>query len=179
MNDSMGDACGPEGIEPVSEDPLSYVTRSIEDKSEFAAMMRRVWGSDRLVVGLYVYDVTQIELTGLFDLDGQLLAVASWTMRNNIAYICALHSMATGCSHAKTLLVRLKQMAVVEGAKSMRAMVSNDNMPGFVFYQKQGFRFSNLYVGAVDAFRPIMPTLITTGYRGIPVHDALELEILL
>ena len=159
--------------------PVGYLVRAIEDKTDFATMMRNVWGSDRLVVGLYVYDVKEIELTGLFDAEGKLHAVASWTIRNNIAYLCALHSITTGRGHAKALLDQMKHLAREAGAKSMRAMVSNDNMPGMIFYQMQGFRFSNLYAGAVDAYRPIMTNLIKTGYKGLPVHDALELEITL
>lgn len=155
------------------------VARAIEDKTDFALMMRLAWGSDRLVVGMYVYDVREIDLTGLFCADGKLHAVASWTIRKNVAYLCALHAITTGGGHAKSLLSQVKEIAAQRGAKSMRAMVTNDNMPGMIFYQMQGFRFSNLYVGAVDAYRPIMPDMITTGYKGVPVHDALELEIAL
>mgnify|MGYP000727567499 CR=1 FL=1 len=167
----MNDASipGPEGLE----------ARAVTDKTDFAAMMRFAWGSDKLVVGLYVYDVKEIDLTGLFDAEEKLHAVASWTIRNHTAYLCALHAITTGGGHAKALLEQVKRMAREAGAKSMRAMVSNDNMPGMIFYQMQGFRFSNLYVGAVDAYRPIMPDLIKTGYKGLPVHDALELEIAL
>lgn len=157
--------------------PAGFEARAIADKTDFALMMRFAWGSDKLVVGLYVYDVKEIDLTGLFDAEGRLHAVASWTIRNNIAYLCAVHAITPGGGHAKVLLEKVKRLAKEAGAKSMRAMVSNDNMPGMVFYQMQGFRFSNLYVGAVDAYRPIMPDLIKTGYKGLPVHDALELEI--
>jgi ribosomal protein S18 acetylase RimI-like enzyme len=154
-----------------------FIARAIEDKAAFAEMMREVWGSDRLVVGMALYDVTAIDATGLYGHDGELHAVASWTLRNTTGYLCALHAITTGGGHAKQLLEEVKLLAKARGARMLRAMVSNDNMPGFIFYQKNGFRFSNLYVGAVDAYRPSVPSLITHGYLGIPVHDALELEI--
>jgi ribosomal protein S18 acetylase RimI-like enzyme len=154
-----------------------FIARAIEDKQALAEMMREIWGSEKLVVGMALYDVTAIDATGLFDLDGELHAVASWTQRNTTGYLCALHAITTGGGHAKQLLEEVKRLAKARGARTLRAMVSNDNMPGFIFYQKNGFRFSNLYVGAVDAYRPSVPSLITHGYLGIPVHDALELEI--
>ena len=170
-----------EAVPSSAETPANtkFVARAIEDKAGFASIMRATWGSDKLVVGLHVYDVNEIDMTGLYGADGALHAIASWTIRKNTAHLCALHALTTGRGHAKALLVEVKQIAAGRGAKSMRAMVTNDNMPGMIFYQMQGFRFSNLYVGAVDAYRPIMPELIKTGYMGLPVHDALELEILL
>jgi hypothetical protein len=58
----------------------------------------------------------------------------------------------------------------------VRAMLTNDNTDGMVFYQKNGFRFSNLFVGAVDAFRSKEPGMITIGQHGLTVHDTLEFE---
>jgi ribosomal protein S18 acetylase RimI-like enzyme len=154
-----------------------FIARDIEDKTAIVAVMRETWGSEKLVVGMAFYDVALIDATGLYDADGRLHAFASWTMRNHTAYLCALHAITTGGGHARHLLDEVKLLAKARGARSMRAMVSNDNMPGFIFYQKNGFRFSNLYVGAVDAYRSQAPSLITHGYLGIEVHDALELEI--
>jgi GNAT superfamily N-acetyltransferase len=154
-----------------------FIARAVDDKIALAEMMREIWGSDRLVVGMALYDVAAIDATGLYGLDDELHAVASWTLRHTTGYLCALHAITTGGGHAKQLLAEVKQLAKARGARSLRAMVTNDNMPGFIFYQKNGFRFSNLYVGAVDAYRASVPSLITHGYLGIPVHDALELEI--
>ena len=58
-------------------------------------------------------------------------------------------------------------------------MLTNDNMPGMTFYQRRGFRLSGLYLEAIDAYRSIVPDIIKTGYKDIPIHDAIELEIAL
>jgi ribosomal protein S18 acetylase RimI-like enzyme len=75
------------------------------------------------------------------------------------------------------MLEAVKAAARAAGARKLRAMLTNDNMPALVFYQKHGFRFSGLYIEAIDAYRAMVPTIIKTGYQDIPVHDALELEI--
>ena len=38
---------------------------------------------------------------------------------------------------------------------------------------------SDGYIEAIDAYRSVIPTIIRTGHEGIPVRDALELEIAL
>jgi GNAT superfamily N-acetyltransferase len=138
--------------------------------------MTKTWGSPRMMVGMQVYDVGAIEATGLYDETDTLVAFASWALRDKIIYLCALHALVEERGHAKHLLTALKTIMKDKGAKSIRAMVTNDNMPALIFYQKNGFRFSTLYVGGVDAYRSTMPGMLKHGYLGIPIHDAIELE---
>ncbi len=150
--------------------------RPIEDKQEISDFMAKTWGSPRMLIGMHTYDVSEIDASGLFDRENRLLAFASWKRLDRNLILCALHSLNHGKGYAAALLAGLKDLARQSGARAIRAMVTNDNMPALIFYQKQGFRFSTLYVGAVDAYRPVMPGMLTHGYMGIPVHDALELE---
>ena len=71
----------------------------------------------------------------------------------------------------------MKAAARARGAVRLKAMLTNDNMPGMTFYQKCGFRFSRLHIEAIDNFRSVVPSIVKTGYMDIPIHDALELEI--
>ncbi|WP_186419632.1 hypothetical protein [Bosea sp. CS1GBMeth4] len=157
------------------EPPVIF--REIADKSGFLALMMRHWGSHRMMIGLRVYDCAELPLLGMFTADGQLLAAASWALDGETAVLCALHSLKPGEGVASRMLEAVKGAARAAGAVRLRAMLTNDNMPGLTFYQKHGFRFSGLYIEAIDAYRSVIPTIIKTGYQGIPVHDALELEI--
>jgi GNAT superfamily N-acetyltransferase len=153
--------------------------RPVEDKSAFLALMMASWGSHQMMIDLTVYDCAKLDLLGVFSPDGEAVAYASWTMREDVALLCALHSLAPGQGAAIRLLDAVKEEARARGAVVLRAMLTNDNMPGMAFYQKLGFRFSRLYLDAVDNFRSVIPTIIRTGYMDIPIHDALELEIAL
>ena len=173
---------GAKGIEIVSDltaSPSPLAFRPVEDRSPISALMIKHCGSVRMLVGMYTYDVTEIEASGLFDENDTLMAFASWTLRDKNMVLCALHTTAEGNGYARQMLERLKEHARTMGARAIRSMVTNDNMPALAFYQKSGFRLSTLYVGAVDAYRAVMPGMITHGYMGIPVHDALELELIL
>lgn len=157
--------------------PIGEAIRHIVDKRAFLDLMMRNWGSHRMMIGLRVYDCAEIPLTGLFAATGELLAAASWTVEGKVATLCALHALVPGGGAAVRLLIAVKAQARTGGAVRLRAMVTNDNMPGMIFYQKQGFRFSGLYIEAIDTYRSVVPSIIETGYEGIPVRDALELEI--
>ncbi|AMJ61233.1 GNAT family N-acetyltransferase [Bosea sp. PAMC 26642] len=151
----------------------------VDDKSEFLAVMLANWGSHSMMIDFTVYDCATLDLLGVAGEDGRFKAYASWTMRDDVALLCALHSLVPGQGVAVTLLKAVQDAARKRGATRLKAMLTNDNMPGLAFYQKCGFRFSRLHIEAIDNFRSVVPAIIRTGYMDIPIHDALELEIAL
>lgn len=151
--------------------------RVVTEKDELLRIMLASWGSHSMMIDLHVYDVAEIDALGLYARDGSTAALASWTMRGENAYLCALHSLKPGDGVAIRMLDAVIEAAGRAGARKLKAMVTNDNMPGLTFYQRRGFRLSGLHLEAIDAYRSIVPTIIETGYKGIPIHDALELEI--
>ena len=163
----------------MSEAPDELHLRVVTDKTELCRIMLASWGSHSMMIDLHVYDVAEIDALGLFESSGATAALASWTARGDTAYLCALHSLRPGEGVAVRMLDAVIEAARTTGAKKLKAMLTNDNMPGMTFYQRRGFRLSGLYLEAIDAYRSVVPTIIKTGYRDIPIHDALELEIAL
>lgn len=153
--------------------------KAVEDKSAFLALMLASWGSHSMMIDLTIYDCAELDLLGIAGPDGAFMAYASWTNHDDVALLCALHSVAPGQGAAIQLLEGVKAAARARGAVRLKAMLTNDNMPGMIFYQKCGFRFSRLHMEAIDHFRSVVPTIVRTGYMDIPIHDALELEIAL
>jgi GNAT superfamily N-acetyltransferase len=163
----------------VSAPPDELELRVVTDKTELCRIMLASWGSHSMMIDLHVYDVAEIDALGLFEPSGATAALASWTVKDDTAYLCALHSLRPGEGVAIQMLDAVIATAKAAGAKRLKAMLTNDNMPGLTFYQRRGFRLSGLYLEAIDAYRSVVPTIIKTGYRDIPIHDALELEIAL
>jgi GNAT superfamily N-acetyltransferase len=153
--------------------------RVVADKGELCRLMLATWGSQSMMIDLHVYDVAEIDALGLYEPDGRTAALASWTIRGESAYLCALHSLKPGEGVAIRMLDAVVAAARAAGAKRLKAMLTNDNMPGLTFYQRRGFRLSGLYIEAIDAYRSVVPGIVRTGYRDIPVRDAIELEIAL
>ncbi len=163
----------------MSEAPDELQLRVVTDKTELCRIMLASWGSHSMMIGLHVYDVAEIDALGLFDSSGKTAALASWTVRGDSAYLCALHSLKPGEGVAIRMLDAVIFAARKAGAGKLKAMLTNDNMPGMTFYQRRGFRLSGLYLEAIDAYRSVVPGIIKTGYKDIPIHDAIELEITL
>ena len=163
----------------MSEAPEELELRIVTDKTELCRIMLASWGSHSMMIDLHVYDVAEIDALGLFDGSGKTAALASWTVRGDSAYLCALHSLKPGEGVAIQMLDAVMFAARKAGAKKLKAMLTNDNMPGMTFYQRRGFRLSGLYIEAIDHYRSVVPDIIKTGYKDIPIHDAIELEIAL
>lgn len=163
----------------MSEAPDELQLRVVTDKTELCRIMLASWGSHSMMIDLHVYDVAEIDAVGLFEPSGKTAALASWTVRGDSAYLCALHSLKPGEGVAIQMLDAVIFAARKAGAKRLKAMLTNDNMPGMTFYQRRGFRLSGLYLEAIDHYRSVEPNIIRTGYKDIPIHDAIELEIAL
>ena len=58
-------------------------------------------------------------------------------------------------------------------------MTTNDNLDALRFYQKRGFRLVAVHRHAVDAARRLKPAIPLLGDDQIPLHDEIELEMLL
>jgi RimJ/RimL family protein N-acetyltransferase len=58
-------------------------------------------------------------------------------------------------------------------------ITTNDNLSAMGFYQRRGFQFVAIYRNAVDEARKIKPEIPILGGNKIPIHDEIELEIIL
>jgi ribosomal protein S18 acetylase RimI-like enzyme len=62
------------------------------------------------------------------------------------------------------------------GARRLWLVTTNDNVDALRFYQRRGFRISEVHVGAVEASRrSLKPSLPETGHHGIPIRDEIVL----
>ena len=59
----------------------------------------------------------------------------------------------------------------------LRVCTTNDNLDALRFYQRRGFRLSELRVGAVDEARTRKPSIPLTGEYGLPIRDEIDLVL--
>lgn len=149
----------------------------VTDRQRIIDMMVGLWGTSQMMVGSHLYEISTLDMHGLYTEDKQLLAFANWTQRGQAVVLCAMHALVPGQSYARRLLEGLLPIFRQTGASKVRAITTNDNMSALIFYQRFGFRLSTLYVGAIDAYRPWVPLARQLGEHGIPIHDVIELEM--
>jgi GNAT superfamily N-acetyltransferase len=105
--------------------------------------------------------------------DGALAGVLTYVTSGDECEILTLHT-ATRWTGVGTALME----AVEEKAKKrLWVLTTNDNVDALRFYQRRGFRLSELHPGAVDeSRRRLKPEIPETGEYGIPIRDEIVLE---
>ena len=74
------------------------------------------------------------------------------------------------------LVAALLASARANGISRIWVVTTNDNLEALAFYQRHGFRITEIRVGAVDeARRTLKPAIPEVGEHGIGVHDEIEL----
>jgi GNAT superfamily N-acetyltransferase len=94
---------------------------------------------------------------------------------------CELMAIAAARRHTgvgTALLAALRRE--VSQVERIWLVTTNDNLEALRFYQRRGFRLCRLRAGGVDDARQrLKPGIPLTGALGIPMHDELELELVL
>lgn len=70
------------------------------------------------------------------------------------------------------LVAEAEQMARAEGKPQVLVATTNDNLPSLYFYQRRGYRISEVLPGAVARHSSGQPP---AGFAGIPIRDEIHL----
>ena len=86
--------------------------------------------------------------------------------------LTAVAAEPRGRGTGTALVEALIDLAPAVGASRIWLVTTNDNLDALAFYQRRGFRLSDLRVGAVDeARRTLKPAIPVIGEHGIEMHD--------
>jgi ribosomal protein S18 acetylase RimI-like enzyme len=86
-----------------------------------------------------------------------------------------LDAFRAGVGVGASLIATLAELAEAAGARRMSAMVTNDNVRGLRYYQRLGFRLSELRAGVIEELRARKPWIPAKGQDDIPIRDEIEL----
>ncbi|CAM3678383.1 GNAT family N-acetyltransferase [Kibdelosporangium persicum] len=158
-----------------------YTLRPIEtaDQSRIGELLTESWGSPRVVAGHgRVHDAAK--LPGLVaSQDGQVVGLLTYYIEGRTAELVTLNAYRADGGIGTALLEAMTSIVKQLGCERIILMTTNDNTDAIRFYQRRGFRFRELRVGAIDAARQLKPEIPEIGEHGIPIRDELELELLL
>ena len=90
-----------------------------------------------------------------------------------------IESTKPGIGIGTMLIKAVTQTAREAGCKRLWLITTNDNLHALHFYQKRGFRLVTVHRNAVDAARQLKPRIPLIGNDQIPLHDEIELEMML
>lgn len=94
--------------------------------------------------------------------------------------IIVIEAFVPGRGIGKALMTELISLARNRDKSFVSVVTTNDNAGALRFYQQLGFRLYELRLNAVDAARrDLKPEIPETGHHDIPIHDEIELRLML
>jgi ribosomal protein S18 acetylase RimI-like enzyme len=113
------------------------------------------------------------------ELEGQPVGLVTYQITGDQCELVSLNSLRASIGIGSALLQTAQQAARAAGCRRLWLITTNDNLAALRFYQKQGWRLVAIHRDAVDESRRLKPEIPLSGIDGIPLHDEIELELLL
>ncbi|GAA1113458.1 GNAT family N-acetyltransferase [Kribbella jejuensis] len=135
-------------------------------------------GARTIVVHGTTYDAATLPAL-VAEHDGRIIGVLTYNLVDGELEVVSLHAVDQRRGAGTALLDAAAAVARQAGARRLWLITTNDNLDALRFYQRRGMRLVAVAPGAVDAAREIKRSIPRTGDYGIPLHDELELELLI
>ncbi len=140
--------------------------------------MMKHWGDTIIIAHRMVY--YPHTLPGFVAiLKGNKVGLLTYTIEEGQCEIVTLDSTKPGIGIGSMLITAVTQAAIAEGCNRLWLITTNDNLHALHFYQKRGFRLVTVHRNAVDTARTLKPRIPIMGNDQIPLHDEIELEMML
>lgn len=106
--------------------------------------------------------------------------VATYVVDAEACELLTLHAEHQFAGVGTALVEAVVRAAREAGCRRLWVVTTNDNVDALRFYQRRGFRLTQLRPGAVDVSRETLKSEIPpVGAHEIPLRDELELELTL
>jgi ribosomal protein S18 acetylase RimI-like enzyme len=149
-----------------------------DDKDWVASLLTEWWASPKVVTlgGVHRAD----ELPGFIaSQDGRNVGLITYDIVGDRCEIVTMNSLVEGIGIGSALIDTVREAAVAAGCRRLWLVTTNDNTHALRFYQKRGFLLVSVHRNVVEQWRRTKPEIPYIGNDGIPVRDAIELEIVL
>lgn len=134
------------------------------------------WGGDFVIGKDKTYRPEDLE--GIMaEEDGEKVGLATFSIENNKMELVTINSLKQGKGIGTMLINEIIIIAKERKNEKIFFITTNDNLSAIKFYQKNNFRLVNIYPDAIAEARKIKPQIPEIGQDGIPMRDAIELEM--
>lgn len=156
---------------------MSVRAIDFNEKEWVARLITERWGAEFIAAHHEVYDCKN--LPGFVAVQAEeKIGLVTYTISGTDCEIVSLDSLRPGMGIGTALVDAVRAAAVEAGCKRLWLVTTNDNMNALRFYQKRGFVLVEIHRGAVDFARRLKPIPLI-GANSIPLHDEIELEMIL
>ncbi|QHW35945.1 GNAT family N-acetyltransferase [Staphylococcus ursi] len=128
----------------------------------------------KMVVSSGHYDLTQYPCVVAFEA-GSLMGVLIYKIGMDILEIISLDSYKENQGIGSQLVQHVENIAHSLNIHTLQVITTNENIKALYFYQKNGYRMSDIRPNAVDVARRIKPSIPLIGDNGIAIKDEIVL----
>lgn len=154
---------------------MQYIETQNFDQIELEKLFEIDNNIDSVVVSSGAYEL--IELPGIIAYEnGKILGLLSYKKFNDYIEIISLHSNIENIGIGSNLLTKIEEIAINIGKKRIKVITTNENLRALYFYQKKGYRITEILPNAVDKARTLKPTIPLVGENGIEIKDEIVLK---
>ena len=146
------------------------------DREEVGAFIEQHWQS-RVVMSSGIAYYPHQEHGFLERHGGQIVGLLTYHVDERGMEVLTLNSTVEGLGIGSSLMLSAIDRAREMGCKRIWLTTTNDRLRIVDFYQRLGFRLTEVRLGVVDEARKIKPQIPTAGERGIPIRDELVMEL--
>ncbi|QQE81296.1 GNAT family N-acetyltransferase [Alicyclobacillus sp. SO9] len=105
----------------------------------------------------------------------EVMGAATYHVDADSCELVSINAIRAGLGVGTQLLRGVENAARLPGSSKVWIITSNDNLDAMKFYQRRGYRMTQIYVGAIDNARLQKETIPRIGNYGIEIHDEIEL----
>jgi GNAT superfamily N-acetyltransferase len=149
-----------------------------EDRPAIAEFIARHWHSRKVMSGGRAY--YPHEERGFIEWrEGRIAGLLTFTVQGDSMEMLTLNAIPSGHGIGTAMTLMAIDFARENNLRRIWLTTTNDNLRAIGFYQRLGFRMTQIHIGAVDKARLIKPEIPEVGEGGIPIHDEVVLELTL
>jgi GNAT superfamily N-acetyltransferase len=146
------------------------------DRPMLTWLVAELWGS--AVVAVHGTMFRPAELGGFIaERAGRIVGLLTYDLAAETLEIVTLNAIERRTGVGTRLIETAVGKARRSGCREVRLTTTNDNVDALRFYQRRGFRLTELRPGAVDWSRREKPEIPLSGDYGIPLHDEIDLVL--
>jgi GNAT superfamily N-acetyltransferase len=147
-----------------------------EDQPWIEKILSERWGTVRVIVHDEIFDAHLLPALVAGENEGLATFRIQQTNQIKFAELITLDAVTANQGVGTALIEALISRLRAEMVTVLRVTTTNDNLNALRFYQRRGFRITEVRPGAVDKSRCIKPSISLIGEYGIPIRDEIDLE---
>ncbi|MHB1501521.1 MAG: GNAT family N-acetyltransferase [Candidatus Dormibacteria bacterium] len=157
---------------------LQLTIRAATPADDVPAWVGRRWGGKTMAVPGRLYEMGPLDAL-VATVEDKLVGALAYFTEDDALEIVSCDADPLGRGVGRALVDGAVSVTRLRSLRRVWTTTTNDNLTALGFWQAVGFRLTALRPGAVGDARRLKSTIPERGYRGLPIRDEIDIEMIL